>query len=56
MSLEERIKIEEQYEKCRALISVLAYDFDDADRDAIISILSDCFKSLGDSIGVTPKK
>ncbi len=50
-------KVEEYYEKCRALISVLSYDgFDEADRSAILWVLTDCFEQLGEVIGTVQNK
>lgn len=49
--------IEELYEKCRALISALSYDgFSEADRSALLWILTDEFEMLGNAIGTTQNR
>lgn len=53
----EKDHIEEYYEKCRALISALSFNgFSDADRSALLWILTDEFEKLGEVIGTVPQK
>lgn len=48
---------EEYYEKCRALISVLSYSrFNEADRSALMWLLTDTFERLGEVINTVPRK
>ena len=50
-------RIEEHYEKCRALISALSFDgFCSADRSALMWVLTDEFERLGEVIGTVQKK
>ena len=54
---EKRIMIEELYEKCRALISVVSYPgLDESDRSALLWILTDNFELLGRAIGASQRK
>ncbi|MBR1456217.1 MAG: hypothetical protein IJ594_03530 [Oscillospiraceae bacterium] len=51
------MKKEEYYEKCRALISVLLMDgLGEADKLALIWVLSDMFENLGQAIGTAQMK
>ena len=46
-------RTELQYEKCRALISVLTLDnLDNHDRTAIVSVLEDEFMMLGEAMRI----
>ena len=50
-------RLEELYEKCRALIEVILEErIDEDDRFALVWILSDYFKELGKVIGTVSKK
>ena len=56
-NLKERLKVEEYYEKCRALLSVLNRDdLSESDRDAMLWILSDNFEALGNLMGIVLSK
>ena len=54
---DEEMTIEELYEKCRALISVISYPgLDENDRSSLIWTLTDIFELLGRAIGVNRRK